>query len=239
MSIAYSLFAERLARGQLKNTAAVEETNLGEICPDYAATILSLTNQGLVDISTRLPLIRKLIDLTFVTDQFVYPLNDASALYLDDSLTETFVEEAFVKVLDIYDSTGDLYLPSAGKRYEPNTNGHITTPTFDSIRFSAAYIDPDNSAYIGPKIRIQYQAKHLEITADDDIISLPPNLVAALQLYVAAQYISDMGGKEQIARGDGYMALYLRHVGEDVLLNTSGTSEVENQTDRFTDSGWV
>ncbi len=238
MSITYALFAERLARGQLKNTAAVDETNLGEICPDYAATILSLTNQGLVDITTRMPLIRKLIDLTFVADQFVYPLNDATALYLDDSLTEEFVEEAFVKVLDIYDSTGDLYQPSKGTRYQPNTGGHITTPTFDSLRFSFAYMDPTDSAYIGPKIRIQYQAKHLEIIADDDIISLPPNLVTALQLYVAAQYISDMGGKDQISRGDGYMALYLRHVGEDILQNTSGTSEVE-EVSRFEDNGFV
>ena len=72
--LTYIQFAERLARGQLKNTAAVENTNLGEICPDYVDTVLSLTNQGLVDISTRLPLIKRLVDLTFVAGQNVYAL---------------------------------------------------------------------------------------------------------------------------------------------------------------------
>jgi hypothetical protein len=226
--ITYANFAERLARGQLKNTAAVEDTNLGEICPDYTDTILNLTNQGLVDITTRLPLLRRLVDLTFVTDQFAYPLTDASlATYLDDSETDTFVEASFVKVLDVYDADG--------KRYQPNSGGHIITPIYDTLRFTSAMMDSDTG--IGPKVRIQYQAKHLEIT-DVDSIDLPPNMIAALQLFVASQFISDMGGKEHTIRGDGYLALYMRHVAEDEVRNTSGTSEVEMDT-RFADNGFV
>lgn len=228
--ITYAQFMEQLARGQLKNTSAVEQTNLGEICPDYQATVLTLTNQGLVDITTRLPLIRKLIDLTFVADQSEYPLDDGSAAYLDDSLTEAFIEEAFVKLLDVYDSDG--------RRYQPNTGGHITSPKFNSVRFSDAYMDADDTSYIGPKVRLQYQAKHLTIVGDDDEITLPPNLVTALQLYVASQYLIDMGGKEVMARGDGYYALFLRYVVEDVVSNISGTSEVEEDP-RFLDAGFV
>jgi len=228
--LTYIQFAERLARGQLKNTSAVDETNLGEICPDYTATILNLTNQGLLDITTRLPLIKKLVDLTFVTDQYVYPLVVAGA-YLDTTTNDldAFVDETFVKVLDVYDADGT--------RYQPNTGGHITTPTYNSLRFSADYRDSTKSVYIGPKVRIQYQAKHLEID-DSENIDLPPNMIAALQLFVASQYISDMGSKEHVQRGDGYYALYLRQVGEDVINNTSGTSEVEEH-DRFTDNGFV
>lgn len=226
--ITYVDFMERLARGHLKNTSAVEETNLGEICPDYVNTILNLTNQGLVDITTRLPFIRKLVDLTFVTDQFVYPL-EVAGQYLDTTGLDDFIDDAFVKVLDIFDADG--------RRYQPNTGGHITTPIYNSLRFSAAYMDPDDSTFIGPKVRIQYQAKHLAITANDSI-DLPPNMLMALQFFVAAQYLSDMGGKEHMVRGDNYMAMYLRHVAEDVLLNTSGTSEIQEDP-RFRDSGFV
>ena len=237
--VTYVEFTERLARGQLKNTSAVEDTNLGEIVPDYEATILNLTNQGLVDMTTRMPLIKKLIDLTFVEDQAEYALDNGAAAYLDASLTEAFVPETFVKVLDIYDSTGDLYVPSAGTRYQPNSGGHITSPNFNTLRFSAAYRDSTKTAtYIGPKVRVQYQAMHVAITDDADVLNLPPSLVIALQYFVASQYIADMGGKEHTNRGDGYYAMYLRAVGEDVILNTSGTSEVEEH-DRFTDNGFV
>lgn len=228
--ITYLQFAERLARGHLKNTSAVENTNLGEICPDYVDTILNLTNQGLVEITTRLPLIRKLVDLTFVDDQLSYPLVVAGD-YLDttDDDMADFVDDAFVKVLDIYDADG--------RRYQPNTGGHITTPVYNTLRFSAAYIDADDASYIGPKVRIQYQAKHLAIT-EGDSIDLPPNMLAALQLFVASQYLSDMGGKDHMVRGDNYFAMFLRHVTEDEFRNTSGTSEVAEDL-RFLDNGFV
>jgi hypothetical protein len=224
--ITYTQFMERLARGQLKNTSAVQETNLGEIVPDYQDTILNLTNQGLIDITTRLPLIRKLVDLTFVADQFSYPLTTA-APYLDVTGLDAFVDDAFVRVLDIFDADG--------RRYQPNTGGHIISPLYNTLRFTAAIMDVDTG--IGPTVRIQYQAKHLAITATDSI-DLPPNLLTALQLFVAANYVSDMGGKEHVIRGDGYLALYLRHVSEDEVRNTSGISEVEEDS-RFYNAGFV
>ena len=227
--VTYTQFAERLARGQLKNTAAVESTNLGEIVPDYADTIRNLTNQGLVDITTRLPVIKRLVDLTFVDDQFVYPMVVAGA-YLSTTGLDTFVDEQFVKVLDVYDADG--------KRYQPNSGGHITTPVYNSLRFTAAYMDDDTG--LGPTVRVQYQAKHLEIIEanDDDEILIPPNMIQALQLFVASQYITDMGGKDNIARGDSYYAMYLRAVSDDIVNNASGISEVEEDT-RFDDQGFV
>ncbi len=227
--VTYTQFVERLTRSQLKNTPAADNTNLGELCPDYAATILNLTNRGLVDITSRQPLIKKLVDLTFVDDQFSYPMVVAGD-YLDTTGLDAFVDDAFVKVLDVYDADG--------RRYQPNSGGHITTPVYNVVRFTAAMMDETTG--IGPKVRLQYQAKHLEIGTDDEAneILIPPNMIEALQLYVASMYISDMGGKDNIARGDGYFALYLRHVAEDIEFNTSGTSEVEEDP-RFLDAGFV
>ncbi len=223
--VTYVQFAERLARGQLKNQSAVENTNLGEICPDYAATILNLTNQGLVEISTRLPIVRKLVDLTFVDAQYLYPLVvGALTSYLSDTDTDPFVDDSFVKVLDIY--------AADGTRYQPNTGGHIITPVFDTLRFTSSIME-----LIGPKVRIQYQAKYVTIEQAGSI-DLPPNLITALQLWVSARYFADMGGKEHALVGDNYYAMFLRQVTEDEVRNTSGTSEVEVDT-RFYDNGFV
>ena len=223
--LSFEDFSARLVRGQLKNLSVANNSNLGEISPDYVDTILSLTNQGLVDLSTRLVLVKKQIDLVFVTDQHTYPLVDGAA-YLDssDSQTDIFVQESFVKTLDVFDADG--------VRYSPNTEGHILTPTYNTLRFTSDVMED-----LDPKVRIRYQAKYATITETDNI-ELPPNLYTALQLFVASLYISHMGGKDHSAKGDSYFAAYLRHIGEDVIRDTSSTSEVEEDT-RLTDRGFV
>ena len=222
-------FAGRLARGQLKNTSAVEDTNLGEISPDYIDTILDHTNQGLIDISTRMPLIKKNIDLVFVADQNIYTLADGAG-YLDDSdsLAEPFVEDDFIKVLDIFDANG--------LRHTTNTDGHIMQPTYKTLRFTTAKIT-ELTRDGATKVRIRWQSKHAEIVEADDI-DIPPNLVIALQLFVASLYISSMNGKEHSAQGDRYLGTYLGMMGEDVARDLSSTSEVDVDT-RFEDRGFV
>lgn len=223
--ISFTQLCERLARGQLKNTAAVEQTNLGEICPDYVPTILSLTNQGLVDLSTKFPLVTKQIDLVFQTGVHLYPLADAGlSTYLDISQTEAFDEDVFVKVLNVWDADGN--------NHPIDTNGHIMTPTFNTLRFSAAKMEE-----IGEKCRLRYQARYPEIL-ESDAINIPPNLETALQLFVASLYISHMNGPEHTTKGDSYYAAYLRHIGEDESKNLSSTSEI-HEDNRFQDRGFV
>lgn len=222
MSLSYANFSERLARAQLKNTSAVEEPLIGVICPRYEDTILDLTNEGLVDLSTRLPLIRKLIDLVFVDSQHLYPM-DAVGSYFDATETEPFNDE-FIKTIGVYDGQGELYVP--------DTNGHITTPTYNSLRFTTSIMDN-----IGPKVRIQYQVTHPVITANDDI-DLPSNLYTALQLYVAGMFLSHIGGEEHTAKGDKYYGDYLSVVNQDKLNDISSTSEIDEDC-RFQDRGFV
>lgn len=224
--ITFEKLTQRLARGQLKNTAAVDDSNRGFICPEYEDTILELANQGLVDLSTRFPLITRQIDLIFADGVYVYPMvaSDVDGYHLDDSLTGEPFSDDFLKIIDIIDGNGDIHA------YD--TNGHIMTPTFNSLRFTAAKMEE-----LGEKVRIRYQVKHPEITAADNI-NIPPNLETALQLFVASLYISHMNGQEHSQKGDSYFAAYLRHIGEDETKNTSSTSEVELDT-RLTDRGFV
>lgn len=223
--ITFTEFSERLATGQLKNTSAVEEGMVGQISPEYLPTVLKLTNQGLVDLSTRFSLVTRLIDLEFQENQTLYAMNSSGVgTYLDESQTDTFIDNDFVKVLDIFDTNG--------VRHTHDTNGHIMTPTFDNLRFTKAKIEE-----LEPKIRIRYQAKYSEIGIDGSI-NLPPNLVTGLQLFVSSLYISHMNGQEHSAKGDSYFAAYLRHIGEDEARNNSSTSEIDEDT-RFQDRGFV
>ena len=222
--VTFTAFSQRLARGQLKGLA-LSEDGLGEISPEYIDTVLSLTNQGLVELTTRQPLIIRQIDLTFVDGQHMYPLvQDAAWLDDADSNTETFVGSSFVKVLDIFDGNGD--------RHTTNSQGHIMLPSYNTLRFTTAKMDE-----IGPKIRVRYQATHAEIV-EDDTIDIPPHLEIALQLFVASLYISHMGGKEHSSKGDSYYAAYLRQLGDDQAQDKSSTSEVELDG-RFYDRGFV
>lgn len=231
--ITFDSFSQRLAFGQLKNTAAVDEQTPGVIRPEYDETVLALTNQGLTDLSTRFPIIKGLVDLTFVANQNIYPLTEANAsiVPLTDSDDDAFLDDEFVKILDLFDANGD--------RHTVNTNGHIMTPSFNTLRFTDAKITEfTDIAFPDPaRVRIRYQKKHPTITSIGTI-NLPPNLETALQLFVASLYISHMGGPDHSAKGDSYYAAYLRHIGEDEMKDLSSTSEVE-EGDKFTDRGCV
>jgi hypothetical protein len=223
--ISFSDFSDRLARGQLKNTAAVDENMKGEISPDQIDTVLSLTNQGLIDISTRMVLVSRQIDLVFQDSKYMYALDQSGvADYLDDSITEEFVPDDFIRVLSIYDEDG--------VNHPHDTQGHIMTPSYNVLRFSAA-----KAKELGPQVRIRYQAKHSGIDFNADI-NIPPNLEAALQLFVSSLFISHLGGEQHSAKGDSYFAAYLRHMGEDLAQNISSTSEIDSDN-RFENRGFV
>lgn len=230
--IMFEVFSQRLANGQLKNTSAVDESNLGVICPEYENTVLSLTNQGLIDLSNRFPLFKGQVDLTFVSGQNIYPLVEANVgVFLTDSAEEPFTDDGFIRVLDVFDAQGD--------RHTINTNGHLMMPSYNTLRVTEAKITEfTDTAFPDPaRIRIRYQKKHEEVTVNSEI-HLPPNLEIALQLYVAALYISHMGGPEHSAKGDSYYAAYLRHIGENESKDLSSTSEVE-ESNKFQERGFV
>lgn len=230
--ITFKDFSRRLANSQLKNTSAVDDENLGIICPKYYDMILSLTNQGLTDVSTRFSVYKGQVDLLFLPGQNIYPLTHANVgSTLTDSVEDPFTDECFIRVLDLF--------ASDGSRHTINTNGHILTPSYNTLRFTDAKID-EFTCIAAPdpaRIRLRYQKKHPTITVND-YITLPPNLEIALQLFVASLYISHMGGPDHSAKGDSYYAAYLRHIGEDEIKDLSSTSEVEEST-KFIERGFV
>jgi hypothetical protein len=222
--ISFTQFSEKLARAELKNMSAVDQTNLGEIQPDYLETILSLTNQALTTITTKFALFKYQVDLALDLSKQEYSFDTDELLLTPVELSHTYDAERFVKILNVYDANGDDVLT--------DVNGHLTVPEYNKLRFTTAKLEE-----LSPKVRIRYQARHPEI-AETDGINLPPNLEAALQLLVASMYISQMNGPEHTAKGDSYYAAYLRHIGEDEMKNNSSTSEIEIDN-RFSQRGFV
>ncbi len=217
-------FTRKLAMGQLKNTSAINDADIGELDPSYENQILELTNQGLIDITTRMKLLESTFALSFVPGQNIYPLTAA----FDPAF------ENFVRLLSVHAVPTDMELiPDNEETFIPKTNSQITLPAWNSLRFTNKFMEN-----YGTAVDLKFQMKHPEITVIDTMM-LPPHLYEALALYVSGLYLSHMGGEEHTAKGDSYYGLYLRMMGEDVMENKSQTSEVVDEDTRFSDRGFV
>lgn len=223
MAMTFADFSIRLALGQLKNTTFVDELVRGTIRADYQADVLEYTKQGLTDLCTRIPILTRQVDLTFVDGTNSYEIDSAGlASFLSDTDTETF--EGFMSVMEIIDSEGCIHLP--------DTDGHIVTSSYNTLRFSTAKIQD-----LGEKVRIRYKAEHPEITLASTI-NIPPLLENALQLFVASLSLVHMGGEVHAREGEKYWGAYLRMLNVDTENNQSSTSELVADF-RFGDRGFV
>lgn len=215
MALTFEDFTRKLAYGQLKNTNLTDSQAEGLILPEYEDQILELTNQGLVDITTKKKLQEGIVALPFVKGQNIYPLD----------VSEGADFENLVRVLEVVVSTG--------RSFTPKTNSMIRMVNKTTLRFTDEFMD-----CYGPAVDVHFQTHHDEIDLTGEI-DLPVHLHEALVLYVSGLYLSHMGGEEHTAKGDSYYGLYLQMLGVDDMQNLSGTSEVNDEDVRFSDRGFV
>ena len=222
MIVSFTDFTMKLAQGQLKNTALVDDVSTGEINPAQEDQILGLTNQGLIDIFTKKKILEGREILTLVPGQNIYSL-DTNLVFTD-----------FIRTMQVEAVLKGYSLVEANKRvFVPKSNKHVTAPSITTLRFSDAFLDSYQN-----QVDVVYQKRHPEITAIDDI-NIPDHLLEVLILYVAGLYLSHMGGEENTAKGDNYYGLFLKKMGEDEINNSSGTSELLDEDTRFYDRGFV
>ncbi len=226
--VTYLDFTKRLVLGQLKNTSAVDDADNTLVDASFQEHILSLTNQGLVDISIRLPIIKKRVHLNFQTNKNTYLLDEIGLGDYLENTDDTFTNDSFLSILAVQDSKD--------KNHLHDTNGDIITPSFNTLRFTNDKMGKLMS--IGDNTQILYQAKHDPIIATDTIV-LASNLEIALQLFVASLFLSHMNGAEHAATGDKYFGTYLRYIGNDIEQNMSNISEVFDTSEKFIDKGFV
>lgn len=217
MILAFEDFLSKLARGQLKNTAAVDDSQQGVILPEYEDQLLELTNQGLIDITTKKKLFEGSAVLTFVDGQNAYALDTTPGVGEYEDMT---------RVIEV--------VTSDERKHTPKTNKHILQPSTETLRFSDQFMDLH-----GPEVEVRFQKTHPIISDPTGQMSLPAHLYEALCLYVGGLYLSHMGGQEHTAKGDSYYGLYLKMMNDDTVENSSGTSELVDEDTRFQDRGFV
>jgi len=207
----FETFLNKLAYGQLKNTSATDDAQDGFITPKYESQLLDLTNQGLIDITSRKKLYEGRGVIEFVANQNIYSMTG-----FDD----------FVKVMSV--------VTEDERKHTPKSNAHITIPDPSSLRFTDRFIE-----MAGTGVDVIYQMTHpaVELTTGD--ITLPKHLIESLLLYVSGLYLSHMGGADHKAQGDSYYGLYLKQMTDDTMTNASGVSEVVDEDTRFYDRGFV
>ena len=215
MIITFQNFLLSLAQGQLKNIAAADKSQGGYIKPDYIDTFLKLTNQGLLDLTTKKKLFEETAILTLVTGQNIYPLDTSNGADFEN----------MVRVIDVV--TDDE------RSHTTKTSVHIRQPNPETLRFSDTFID-----YYGANIDINFQVHHPLILSDGEI-NLPAHLHEVLALYVSGLYLAHMGGEEHKVLGDSLYGLYLKKCNDDTIENSSNLSEVTDEDSRFYDRGFI
>lgn len=215
MVLTFSDFLDRLAQGQLRNTAASDDSEGGAINVTYHDHLLKLTNQGLVDLTTKKKLFENTQTLDLVEGTNFYPL--------DVSVGSEY--ENLVSVFEI--------VTSDERKHTAKNSVHIMQPNQETLRFSDKFIE-----CYAPSVDIRFQTFHPEIQLDGEM-NLPNHLYEVLALYVSGLYLTHLGGEEHKARGDSYYGLYLQKIGEDTINNSSNTSELTDEDTRFQDRGFA
>lgn len=209
-------FMDRLAQGQLRNVASTDKSQSGVIKPEYHDHLLKLTNQGLIDLTTKKKLFEEVATLTFVDGQNVYPLD----------VTDTGDFTNLVSVLEV--------VTSDERRHTFKNSVHLMQPNQETLRFSDHFMECHK-----PAVDVRFQVHHPELVDIDADMNLPSHLYEVLALYVSGLYLAHKGGEEHKARGDSYYGLYLQKCNDDTINNTSNTSEVTDEDTRFNDRGFV
>lgn len=224
MQISVQEFFQKLAWQQLKNTAATDDSDTGELNPGHEDQLLSLLNQGLRDITGRKKLITRDDTITFVDGTNTYVMNGGQAADL------------FLRVIEIQAVPAGMDVITENKKiFLPKTTRHITMPNYYTLKFTDEFMED-----YAPSVGVVSQVHHPVITdITTDWIELPPKMQEALALYVSGLYLSQMGGKENSDKGDQYYGLYLKMMTDDDLDNTSQTSEITDNDTRFSDRGFV
>lgn len=224
MIVTFEEFTTKLAHGQLKNTALVDDQDTGEINPGHEDQLLTLTNQGLIDIFTKKKLLESRAILTLVSGQNIYTLDTAPAADFED-MVRVIQVEAVMNGYELVEKNKRVFTPKTGK--------HVTAPSEGTLRFSDWFM----TSY-QPYVDVVFQKKHPTVELGGSI-DIPAHMYEALVLYVSGLYLSHMGGEQHKATGDSYYGLYLKMMADDEINNSSGTSEVTDDDTRFEDRGFV
>ena len=225
----------RLALGELQSTNAIDPVDATLLTAAAKIKVVNYLNEAVTNLFTRFVLLEKEIlinredTITFYYLRPEFAVSNAAVVpvkYLDDSGIEDFTGNV-IKVLKVYDVDG-LELPINDNLYINS----VHTPQYDCLQIMASQE--------GDLFSVIYQARHADILIGDESqeIEIPLFLEKPLLSYVASKHFSHMNGKEHIARGQTYMALYEKACN-DIVMRDSANTSLSSESYKFDGRGFV
>jgi len=233
-AITYQEFCTRLAFGQLRSLSIRDESNPSLITNKYRDQILSFTNQGLTNLSSRFVIMKKEVLVKTQAEVKNYYLRSDFTLsslslevykYLDDTL-ESFNEDV-IKVLSVYDEDN-----IEASMNDQDNEDSIHNVIFDCLKIPECFVDQT--------LRVVYQARHeiLEEESKTIVIRLPYYLEDALAHFVASKVFLGMGSPEQIAKGTMHLQMY-DALCKEVMDSDFVSTSTSNQGTKLYNRGFV
>ncbi len=213
---------------------------MGNIPDAHHARLLTLVNQGLLDLYGRFKLLEKAVYVETVMGLTLYYLRPEHARtnttvgptkYIIDGPENPFIGDV-IKILEVYDEVGEPL--SLNNALDPDS---LFTAGFDCLQI------PDAVPAVG--YRLIYQARHPELvistTSGLDLsqeIRLPLALEGALRAWIGHKVFSSMTGPEHLSKAQELLAYYEMTCQQTEKGDLYQAAETWSQ-DRFSRAGWI
>lgn len=209
-----------LSYGVLSNLAIGGEGS-GTIPVAHENRLVDHTNQSLLAIYGRLPILEKEVAIRAYDGMTIYPLKKKFAdtdptvvpqKFISDTLTDPFLEDV-IRVLSVWDEEGEEVPLN-----DPDDEASLYLPAPTTLQIPQPVT---GNAYF-----VLYQARHPLLVQDDltQELTLPEVLHDALMHHIAYKVLSPMNGQEHAAKAGEHLQTYemiVSRIEQDNLLGTS------------------
>lgn len=224
---------QKLSYSELSNLALSNDGD-GTIQDNYKPKVLNAINDGLRRLFDRFNLLEKDVIIQMYDHITFYHLNSK---YAETNYPDSGVPHAYIK-----DTPGEPFLDDAVKILAAyNGHGHELPINDDENEFSLYTPKPLILQVPLPTemglLCVRYQARHMDVHKETDVIDVPVSLEEALRAFVAHKIYSQINTQEAVAIAMGHLQMYeslCTAVTEHDLVNSSR----QTTNLRFALGGW-
>lgn len=200
-----------LALTTLKSAGFITDDRVG-IEPWGKPEVLALINEALIRLHSRFQLKTNNCIIEMKEGRTEYPLQKIFSYENFDPLKTRYpfimdnpdnpFQEDVIKILEVYDNKGN--------RRTLNDTGSNSEGLFTPR--------PDTLQVVWPRkfeaLNVQYQAKHKEVSQEEEYVDLPETLYSALENWVGYRYHTGLNTEGSTAKAAEYLQLYESICGE-------------------------
>lgn len=228
-----SQLLQKLSFMELSDLSQAGEGN-GVITQPLRNRVISIANDGLLDLHTRFALLNKELILQTREGLNRYYLRQVHALTSTDPDSEKYIvdteEDPFLGDL----TRVDRILNSEGCPVWLNDHEKETGNLFQMLSFDSLYVQNPSLT-----LKVFYRARHQELDDDDDAeINLPPMYEQALRSFIGWKVYAGQKTQESQIKAQQLEVQYTNHL--QGLIDANITNEYSpDHNERFEKGGWM